>query len=167
MKKLIIIPLLLLCLSVITGTSAFSQQGKNKGAAKKTEKLAKPAKSESTDLEEQKVIKQAKEHDVEENEHHPATQEAEHGKKVGQNPDELTATIQKGHEKALEARAKINDARQKLEKDKKAGKISDADYKVKKDKIEKAEKAVDELEKNVDEGKDLQQPVAEPSESKQ
>lgn len=136
--------------------TGYSQET-NRGT-KKTERVATPVKKETTDMEEHKVIKQAKDHDVEEaesnrNRVYPAVDKAI---KEKPDPEGLESTVHNGAEKAAEARKRINNIEENLEKDKKRGKISDAEYKLRKDKIEKARQAVDELEKHVKEGEELQ-----------
>jgi colicin import membrane protein len=69
---------------------------------------------------------------------------------------ELGTSVAEGEAKVIEAREKINAAKEKLEKDKKAKKISDAEYKEKKEKIDKAEQAVNDLEMDVQKGKEME-----------
>jgi hypothetical protein len=68
---------------------------------------------------------------------------------------ELKATVTDGEMKVKEAREKIAATREALEKDKKAKKIKEADYVKKLEKIMKAEKWVNDLELNVQKGKEL------------
>ena len=55
-----------------------------------------------------------------------------------------------------EAKEKINKSKGKLKKDRDEKKISDKDYKERKEKIENAEKAVEDLEGNIKKGKELE-----------
>jgi colicin import membrane protein len=67
---------------------------------------------------------------------------------------ELGNSVMEGDAKVMEAREKINAAKEQLEKDKKAKKISEAAYKEKKEKIDKAEQAVNNLEMEVQKAKE-------------
>ncbi len=66
---------------------------------------------------------------------------------------ELDETIHQGEVKAKEAREKIERAKEQLERDKKAGKISEQVYQERKEKISKAEQALSDLEYNIEKGK--------------
>jgi len=70
---------------------------------------------------------------------------------------ELGNSVMEGEAKVKESREKINAAREKLEADRKAKKISESQYKEKKEKIDKAEKAVNDLEMEIQRGKEIKQ----------
>jgi len=57
----------------------------------------------------------------------------------------------------MEFRGKIEGGKSKLEKDKKARKISETEYRNRKEKIDKAEAAVNDLEQKVQKGKEFNQ----------
>lgn len=68
---------------------------------------------------------------------------------------ELTNSVTSAELKVAEAKEKLQVAKENLEKDKKARKISDAEYQVKKEKIQKVETAVTDLEGKVNAGKEI------------
>jgi hypothetical protein len=68
---------------------------------------------------------------------------------------ELKATVADAEIKVKDGREKIAAAREALEKDKKAKKIKEAEYYKKLDKIMKAEKWINDLELDVQKGKEL------------
>ncbi|MCF8258821.1 MAG: hypothetical protein K9J06_14800 [Flavobacteriales bacterium] len=67
--------------------------------------------------------------------------------------EELNTTLDEHDRKAQEARERIRVANEKLETDRKAGKVSPDEYRERKEKIAKAERGVKDLERKVDEGR--------------
>lgn len=173
------------CLMLSSGMFLFSQQGsKGKSEVKKeVRQVNKPVKTESTDVEQHKVVKQAKDHDIEEAERdNTRVEDGEDPKKSAKVKDttghaygtyrdemhrktvQLGSSVEHGNQKVKEARVKIDKAKVKLEDDRKAGKVSDAEYNEKKEKIRKAEEAVNKLEDKVEAGRELEKPLEEPME---
>ncbi|MRR19819.1 hypothetical protein EG827_06460 [bacterium] len=68
---------------------------------------------------------------------------------------ELDDQLAKGEEKVAQSRERIRVAREELEKEKTGRRISDKDYQMKKEKIDKAEEAVNEYEQQVRNGRSL------------
>jgi len=69
---------------------------------------------------------------------------------------DLKKTVVAGDEKIIAAKERILKEKEKLEKDKKNRKISDQQYKAKMEKIERAEKALRDLEQKVRQGKSVE-----------
>lgn len=68
---------------------------------------------------------------------------------------DLDSQIEKGDQKVAQSRERIRVAREELEKEKAGRRISEKDYQLKKEKIDNAEKAVDEYEQKVNSGRGL------------
>ncbi len=68
---------------------------------------------------------------------------------------ELDRKVEDGELRTVEARERIRVAREELEKEKASKKISDEAYQQKKEKIDKAEKAVSDLEEKIRKGKSV------------
>lgn len=66
---------------------------------------------------------------------------------------ELDNSMSQGESRIKEGKEKIKKSKEKLEKEKKEGAISDKDYKNQKDKINKAEKGIEDLEEKIEKGK--------------
>jgi hypothetical protein len=68
---------------------------------------------------------------------------------------ELDTHILDGEERVARSRERIRVAREELEKEKTGRRISESDYQLKKEKIDNAEKAVDELDQKIRNGRNL------------
>jgi len=68
---------------------------------------------------------------------------------------ELDTHLANGEERVARSRERIRVAREELEKEKAGRRISERDYQLKKEKIDNAEKAVDELDQKVRNGRNL------------
>lgn len=68
---------------------------------------------------------------------------------------ELDRTVTDNEGKITQAREKIRIAREDLEKQKASGKVKEKDYQAKKEKIDNAEKAVNDLEQKIQKGRNL------------
>jgi transcription elongation GreA/GreB family factor len=68
---------------------------------------------------------------------------------------ELDSHLVKGEERVVQSRERIRVAREELEKEKAGRKISEKNYQLKKEKIDNAEKAIDELDEKVRRGRRL------------
>jgi colicin import membrane protein len=68
-------------------------------------------------------------------------------------PQNLNDAVTQGEKKIKEYRTKIYTSRGQLEKDKKARRISEAEYRIRKGKIDKAEVAVNDLEHKIQKAK--------------
>jgi hypothetical protein len=164
----------LLCLFMLAGTITYAQQ-ENAGKAKNVQRREASDMNTGKDAEdtEHKAIKKAEHHDIEEAEHKSVAspgadirrkpvikpesrRETNRGHEV--KSQELDYSVQQGEDKVREARGKIEEAKTKLQNDKRANRISDAEYQERMEKITEAEQAVKELEEKVEEGKDLEKP---------
>ena len=74
-----------------------------------------------------------------------------------QKNKELERSLSEGEKKIADARLRVQNQKQLLERDKKSGKISEQYYDQKMMKIKKVEAAIRDLEKNVSKGKALEE----------
>jgi len=69
--------------------------------------------------------------------------------------EKLDQYVSQGEQKVKDAKTKIKSSKAKLDKDKKAGRVSDSEYRARKEKIDRAEAAVNDLDQKVQKGKKL------------
>jgi len=180
-----ILSLTLICVLIaLVGTNAFAQPGKDKPEKtkatekkemQKAEQKAKPEAGKKLDeskaAKDEKVKKDSLKTDKDnEGQGHAygKNKGGLEGKEFGQSraeqakleqkqkEQELGTSVEEGDAKVMEAREKIAAAKEQAEKEKMAKKISEAAYQEKMEKINNAEKAVDDLEMKVKKAKEMQ-----------
>lgn len=72
-----------------------------------------------------------------------------------QKNNDIKQAVNQGDKKIAEAKQMVQQSTQQLERDRKSGKITEEQYKLKMEKIERVEAAIKDLEKNVEKGKGL------------
>lgn len=179
MKKLLIL-ILTICFLVFSVNTSIAQQGEKKLNKEKvkTEKLINKGKAEGKEIFKEEVEKREDEF-KNINEEKEKKEKSSKGHAYGKNKDdlkgkeygqerarqaklrkeqkvkELDSFINQGELKIKGAKEKIHKSKVKLEKEKKEDTISNADYKKRKDKIDKAERGVMDLEKKINKGDNI------------
>jgi hypothetical protein len=165
MKNIKRVPLFLLIIVFLAaGNNSMAQEKESRG--KTSKEMNKAAAKE---VKKEKEFKQMKEEDVDKSQGNAYGKNKGDlkGREFGQaraeqarmhqqaRETELDSHLVKGEERVVQSRERIRVAREELEKEKAGRKISEKNYQLKKEKIDNAEKAIDELDEKVRRGRRL------------
>lgn len=172
MKNINTVSLFLLIIVFLSaGNNSMAQERENRGKpAKEMNKATEQEKQKGKEkVKKEKEFKQMKEHEGDRNQGNAYGKNKGDlsGRDFGQaraeqarmhqqvRSAELDSHIAKGEERVIQSRERIRVAREELEKEKAGRRISEKDYQLKKEKIDNAEKAVEELDEKVRSGRRL------------
>lgn len=165
MKNIKRVPLFLLIIVFLAaGNNSMAQEKENRG--KTSKEMNKAAAKE---VKKEKELKQMKEEDADKSQGNAYGKNKGNleGREFGQARAEqarmqrqtreaaLDTRLEEGEERVIRSRERIRMEREELEKDKTGRRISEKNYQLKKEKIDNAEKAIDELDEKVRSGRRL------------